>query len=196
MCLEHINTNIFKFLNVKDYKWNIIKKYIELVIAENNGEKLDKNMLQGVYDKVVEHKNDKLFNIHLNSFMQLVKDNSIGIQAFVIAYKRMNPQKNCIETLTVLDSGKNNQEMAGAVIVKNFGLAFAEAMQTVEDFGYSSLFKENFLTEYYEKEYKQYRLKNKIKNFFKSIASIFKSKGKKEKKEKEKNTKKETKKEK
>lgn len=196
MCLEHINTNIFKFLNVKDYKWNIIKKYIELVIAENNGEKLDKNMLQGVYDKVVEHKNDKLFNIHLNSFMQLVKDNSIGIQAFVIAYKRMNPQKNCIETLTVLDSGKNNQEMAGAVIVKNFGLAFAEAMQAVEEFGYSSQFEERFLTEFYEKEYKQYRIKNRIKNFFKSIASIFKSKGKKEKKEKEKNTKKETKKEK
>ena len=194
VCLEHINMYIFNFLKIKEYKWNILKKYIELVIAGDNGEKLDKNILLGMYDKIVEHKNDRLFNIHLKSLMLLVKENSIGLQAFVNTYKKMNPQKNCIETLTDLDSGKNNLEMAGAVIAKNFGLAFAEAMQAVEDFGYSSQFAERFLTDYYEKEYKQYRLKNKIKNFFKSIASIFKSKGKKENKEKkEKDTKKETK---
>ena len=182
VCLEHIKNNVINFLNIKECKWNILKKYIELVIADDNGEKLDKNILLGMYDKIVEHKNDRLFNIHLKSLMLLVKENSIGLQAFVNTYKKMNPQKNCIETLTDLDSGKNNQEMAGAVIVKSFGMNFADAMKTIEDFGYSSQFEERFLADYYEKEYKQYRLKNKIKNFFKSIASIFKSKGKKEKK--------------
>ncbi len=183
--LEHIKENVFDFLNIKDDKWNVLKKYIELIIAceEKKSEKLDKATLVGVYEKVVEHNNAKLFAALLNSVTSLVKNCYIDIKSFVADYKKMNPGKDCIATLAELDANKEWQELASAVIVKSFNMKFADAVHTLDEYGYSQAFKEHLLMKHYEKEYKRYKLTNKVKNFFKSLTSLFGSKKKENKKE-------------